>query len=83
MGENKILRTELTELGGVKDFGVGWIVWDPTLECDNQNQAQQRLLSTKDQEQQKKVNAEFKKAERKLLKCLYQKLFVCDGPDIF
>jgi hypothetical protein len=26
---NKILRTELTELGGVKDFGVGWIVWDP------------------------------------------------------
>jgi hypothetical protein len=36
----------------------------------NQNQAQQRLLSTKDQlgtsqEQQKKVNAEFKKAQRK------------------
>ena len=31
----------------------------------NQNQAQQRLLSTKDPVQQKKVNAEFKKAQRK------------------
>ena len=49
---------------------------------DNLNQAQQRLLSTKDQVQQKKSTHNSKKLNANL-KCLYQKHFVSDGCDLF